>query len=283
MRYDPEDLKAVQNIEKEILKEIIRVCELLDIEYFAVGGTTLGAVRHGDFIPWDDDIDIGMMRRDYEKFLAKAPELLGQDYYLQHFGTDRNMPAYFAKVRKNGTLFVEDYFLDIDMHHGIYVDIMPYDFVPDNEVSRCGYRMKVRFWWELFVAKSVGDIFSADGGAIKKLVSLTRGMEHRMLKPVPKDWLYNRLDKALRRYENEETQTVSSRGYRHWEAKYTDILPARPCRFGELEIRIPKCAEKILKIQYGDYMQLPPEEKRVNHRPVKLDTGRALQGEVEQN
>ena len=93
MEYSREDLKKVQKIEMQILEEVIRVCDENGITYFTIGGTTLGVIRHKDFIPWDDDIDIGMLRSDYEKFLRIAPYKLKQGYILQHFYREKEVPT----------------------------------------------------------------------------------------------------------------------------------------------------------------------------------------------
>lgn len=81
--YSDEELKMIQKIELEILKEVIRVCSILKLNYFIIGGTALGAVRHNGFIPWDDDIDIGMLRSDYNKFIEFSEKYLNNRYYLQ--------------------------------------------------------------------------------------------------------------------------------------------------------------------------------------------------------
>ena len=97
------EIKDVQRVELDILIKVARLCEERGFTYFIESGTALGAVRHGGFIPWDDDIDIGMPRQDYEKFLDIAQEELGDEYFVQTRKTDPNAPFSFAKVRKNGT------------------------------------------------------------------------------------------------------------------------------------------------------------------------------------
>ncbi len=99
--------------------EVDRICREEDIPYFIIAGTALGAVRHGGFIPWDDDFDIGMKRQDYERFLQIAPEKLDSAYFLQNHDTDPAAPFYFTKLRKNGTRFVEAYLKKLPMHHGV--------------------------------------------------------------------------------------------------------------------------------------------------------------------
>ena len=100
-------LRKVQLTQLEIAKEIHRVCEENDIRYFLSDGTFLGAVRHQGFIPWDDDMDIGMLREDYEKFCRIAPQKLGEKYVFQNWYTDPNYGLPFGKVMKRGTVYQE--------------------------------------------------------------------------------------------------------------------------------------------------------------------------------
>lgn len=99
--------------------------EEADIPYFIQGGTAIGAHFFDDIVPWDDDIDLGITREHYERFLRVAPSLLREGYVLQEYTTDNNTPFYFAKVRKVGTRFVEREWVGLPIADGIYVDIFP--------------------------------------------------------------------------------------------------------------------------------------------------------------
>ncbi len=269
MNYKPEELKRLQAVELEILAEIIRVCNENQITYFTVGGTTLGAIRHDGFIPWDDDIDIGMMRDDYEKFLMTAPEKLKKGYTLQSFYTEPSMPTYFAKVRKDETLFVEEYAKDICMHQGVYVDIMPYDKIPENMNERKKYRDRIKLWNQLFIAKTIKTT-SVPHTKNKAIKSAFRGIVHIAVSPITKKRLYKRLDSELRKFNNSSSEMVSSRGLNVFECRVEDILPPIPHDFSGITVMIPNHYDKVLRTQYGDYMKLPPEDKRYSHAPVKL-------------
>ena len=120
----------------DILGETIRVCQKHDIPYFVIGGTAIGALYDQGILPWDDDIDIGMTRENYNKFLKVAPGELGPSYFLSWIETDPHTPYYYAKVKKNNTLFVEEMFKNVPMHPGIFVDIFPFDRIPDNKLLR---------------------------------------------------------------------------------------------------------------------------------------------------
>ena len=105
--YDKETLTKVHEIELELLNEFVRICDKHNLTYFLVGGTLLGAVRHSGFIPWDDDIDVGMPRVDYDKFINIAKNELKNDYLLDSVETDKNYFLPFAKILKRNTLFIE--------------------------------------------------------------------------------------------------------------------------------------------------------------------------------
>ena len=122
-------LRKLQLTELEILREIKRVCLENGIHFFLCSGTFLGAVRHQGFIPWDDDLDIGMLREDYERFCRLAPEKLSPDFCLQNWHTDSAYALPFGKVRKRNTLLVERKSIQLE-ENGIYVDVFPFDFAP---------------------------------------------------------------------------------------------------------------------------------------------------------
>ena len=104
---DAETLRKVHMVEKEILDEVVRVCDKNNISYFLMAGTLLGAVRHKGFIPWDDDIDVGMTYDNFKRFIEIAPRELNDKYFLQTWKNDNEYPFAAAKVRKKGTLFAE--------------------------------------------------------------------------------------------------------------------------------------------------------------------------------
>ena len=143
--YTQEELARLHEELYDILAETVRVCRDNSIPYFLIGGTAIGALYDEAILPWDDDVDIGMTRDAYNRFLEVAPRCLRPQYFLQWQGTDPRSPYYFAKVRKNGTLFMEDIFKHVDMHQGIFVDIFPFDRLPDGAVARRVQRGVVNF------------------------------------------------------------------------------------------------------------------------------------------
>lgn len=136
MEYDPSTLRRLQLVELDILEVVADVCERHGIRWFLDRGTALGAVRHKGFIPWDDDVDVGMLREDYERFLQIAEKELPNGYSLH---TPDNTPHYaplFAKVYKDGTEFWSREISESKCEQGIFVDIFPYDTMSTDEVDQ---------------------------------------------------------------------------------------------------------------------------------------------------
>lgn len=142
LELSDQQMKQLRQIELNILQNFIDVCEKLQIQYFVVQGTLLGTIRHQGFIPWDDDIDVGMLRADYEIFIKNGQDLLPDEYFIQTHDTDPAYPHGFAKVRNSHTAFVETTCKDIHMNHGIYIDVFPFDYYPDNWISQRIFEVK---------------------------------------------------------------------------------------------------------------------------------------------
>ena len=145
-------LRDLQSILLKMLNDITKICDENGIQYFLDGGTMLGAVRHHGFIPWDDDVDIAMRREDYEKFLNVCKTKLNQElYFLQNEQTEKNYIHAFTKIRLNGTHIIEEFSKNVDIHNGIFIDVFPYDNVPDGSIRRMffltnNYLLKNMLW-----------------------------------------------------------------------------------------------------------------------------------------
>jgi len=126
------DLSPLHRHQLALAKELQAVCCKHQIAYFLIAGTLLGAVRHKGFIPWDDDLDIGMLREDYDRFLAIAQEELVHDFFLQSYLSDVNMPLPYTKLRANHTVIRERKSFCPGSHNGVFIDIFPFDGIPNN-------------------------------------------------------------------------------------------------------------------------------------------------------
>lgn len=273
MKYTDEQLNKIHKIEIEIAEEILRICQKNNLKVFANGGTLLGIVRHGGFIPWDDDMDLAMMRDDYEKFLATAPNELSNEYELSHFSLNKRTPHYFIKVMKKGTVFSQKHLENLPVPKGIFVDIFPFDYLPDNLKKRRRVQRTQRFWQQMFLSKQN---WSSTGPQtkIKSLCfSTIRSALHILLLPFSRELIFRKFDSSLRLFDTEPTNYIGTRGYSFTVEAVDKYFPLKDGKFETLSIPIPFDSNEVLKKQYGDYMKLPSEDKRVNHAPTFLDFG----------
>lgn len=263
--------KQVQACEIDILSQIHQICEKYNLEYFGIGGTALGAVRHQGFIPWDDDIDIGMPRQDYEKFLSVVGEELPEGYHVQNFQTEPKTPFYFTKIRRDDTLFVEYYLKDYDIHQGIFVDIFPFDNVPEKKwLANIHFRI-CQILYQLFLAKSLKTVCSSRFGEKRTKKSIARKILHCIMIMIPKVWIYRLLDWNVRFFNRWEATEISHITRRRLRVFLKDLYPIRYMKFDTIEMPVPNDYDVYLKAQFGDYGVLPPEDKRYGHLPYKVE------------
>ena len=271
--YTPEELERLQATLYRILAEIKRVCDKHGIRYFITGGTAIGAYFWGKILPWDDDVDVGMPRADYERFARIAQEEMGQDYFLQTPQTDPHVPFFFMKVRMNGTEFNEGTFRKLNIHQGIYVDIFPFDRMPENKRIEKIQHNILFFLNGLFIAKEIWQWRHCGRCDIEE--PRERGFWPCLMTRL----LITLLPKRLIFWLMVRTQTLFNRSrppyYKNiiTKSEYVaadDIVHARLVKLGDLEVAAPKDLLQYLNNHYGQVRKDIPEEMKVNHRPFKL-------------
>ena len=282
MKYNSDILRQLHAELHDILGEVCRVCDQASIPYFIQGGTAIGAHFFDDIVPWDDDVDLGMTRDNYERFLCEAPALLGPEYTLQEFSTEPNTPFYFAKVRKRNTKFVESEWVGLDIAQGIYIDIFPYDLIPDSPTLERRQRAKVGFWINCFMAKSVWlwRWFKRPNNGVvlpKSMISCLAIL--CVTKLMSKERIYRRMQRELTRYNMTEASRYNIvRMPRDMIARRAIHAPELR-RFGERMVWAPSDLESYLRNHYGDIQKWLPEEKQLNHAPEILQFSSRLQSE----
>jgi lipopolysaccharide cholinephosphotransferase len=264
------DLTALKSLETKVLLEFKKVCDVLHTGFFLDAGTLLGAVRHGGFIPWDDDIDVCMLRPDYERFMREAPALISGDFFLQTPDNSPLMPASFMKLRLNGTKMVEDIIDEIPGNHGIWIDIFPFDVVPlDTDFGKL--RKQQAFYGKLFDLRAR----SKQSGNLSWGKALMRHLIHGFLQLVPRDRILSHM-----RYPYDDPIdhggliTCFHYGTCFFTLDYKTSLPPAHFMFEGYEMPVLRTWERYLTQVYGDWQQLPPENERMPHHYVsELDLG----------
>lgn len=271
--YSEEELKEIQKLESDALKVILEICRKIDVECFLIGGTALGAIRHNDFIPWDDDIDVGMIRNDYVKFLKEAPEYLPNNYYLQTPYNNKVNPYFYSKLRINGTRFVEFCNRKLKMHHGVYVDIFPFDEVPDNDEENKKHFKKAQKLLKLFVLRQSPDMSKKAKTGKEKIKAVIRKFAHVFIQIIPHDYLIFKIDDHIQKYNGTEQKAFACMNFPVWKTEYIqkkDLYPLLKHKFGNIDVMIPNNYDIYLSTHYGEYMKLPPVNKRFGHKPFEV-------------
>ena len=265
MKDEEVNLKELQQVELDILKEFIRVCNELNVKYFLDSGTLLGCIRHGGFIPWDDDIDISMPREDYEIFLKKGQKLLKDKYFLQTYKTDPEYTMGFAKIRNSETTFIESSVKNLKINHGVYIDIFPLDGYNDKNKIRNFLNKKVFALYNLQINKKYDFKIVHKNNINQKLALILSNLLYGG-KSVSS--LLEKKEKIAKKYSINDTGKV----YCFFYNTTTDLKMDSSIfeegitkKFENIDVIVPKKYDEYLKIMYGDYMTLPPKEKRIAH------------------
>ncbi len=274
-QYKEGELEQLHSVLYELLAEIIRVCDALKIPYFIQGGTAIGAFFEQSILPWDDDIDIGLTRENYNRFLREAPALLQPQYFLQSPDTEPNTPFYFAKLRKRGTLFVEGYFRQQKMHHGIYIDIFPFDRVPDNERLQKIHRSYCNAINAAFMGKSVWQWKWIRRPTVPNprprafLPCLITWIVDVIF---PKSWIYRHLAWAQGLFNGCKSTTYYNMVLMPRDhISVASIENSQQVPFGPLTVTAPSDLETYLRHHYRNLRRHIPKEEQINHRPSFLE------------
>lgn len=265
---DSDKLKKAQ---LHIAMEIRRICEKHNIRFFLDAGSMLGAVRHQGFIPWDDDMDIGMLDGDYRKFLQVAPGELGGEFFLDNHETNPDNALVFSKVRLKDTRYVENKGNPNAAHSEIFVDIFPYYFISDRELPRKLEGMAMAVLCQALLSQSGFRVWKGEG-ALKRLKFIPTDVLGRLL---PGKTLRGWVNALYCKHSGTRRVCVHSGscyGYWFFPVEVFDEFIEVP--FEGVDFPIPKRYDEFLRTAYGpDYMTPPPPEKRITHQIRLLDLG----------
>lgn len=265
-------LRELQLCELDIVRDVLNICERHNITVVMIGGTFLGAVRHGGFIPWDDDVDLGMSRSDYEKFLKIAPKELKEGYLLKHFATDKNMPYYPAQV-VDPSFEILDVSAQKEKTRCAWIDLFPLDGLPKGKIMFQIHKYRLLYLRMMLKYSQFSQVVAVDlknrPFHEKVLVELGKHLNlEKRLDTEKRMWL---IDKCLKKYPYEDArQVVNFMGaYKYREvfdkAIYDELAEYD---FEGMRLLAPKDYDTVLSQMYGDYMTPPPADEQNKHGTV---------------
>lgn len=252
-----EELRAVQ---LEILDKVDEFCKINQIKYFLIYGTLIGAIRHNGYIPWDDDIDIGMLRTDYERFVASFKV---QGYKLLEPRTVKDFHCPFGKVAKDDTVIREANDLVQSDYMGVNIDVFPIDSIPESAQDQKKLVTSILLWRRMLEAKII--VIHSKRVWYKNLILY---LAKKLLFFVKTGYIVNKIISLARKHEGTDSLMLGCLVWGYGEKElmpreYFEDVITKP--FEHKQYAIPICYDEYLKSIYGDYMQLPPIEKRKTH------------------
>ena len=258
-----EELDDLQQKSIEMAEYFVAFCKKHNLTCYLCGGGCIGTIRHQGMIPWDDDLDFFMPRRDYEKMwrLWKA-ENRSSRYRLEKsdaYHVDHNL---FVTIRDTETTLIKPYQKDLDIAHGVALDVLPLDGYPDNKLQR-----KIQCFWALLYSLYCAQLVPENHG--KKVAFVGKLALSLVPSKKMRYYIWKFAEKQMTKHPISKctgiTELCSGPGYmKNWYPKEA-FEKAEFRKFENTEMPIPVGYDAYLKIAFGDYMQMPPEEKRVGH------------------
>ena len=251
-RFNPEGspLRRQQLVMLEMVKVLDRICKKHNIPYFLYGGTLLGAVRHNGFIPWDDDLDVGLMRKDYQRLMKVLPDELPSHIILQTNQTDKNYFYFFAKLRDTRSFLDEGAYDRAFNYRGIFIDIFPFD-----KLQLPLQQLKLQSYAYTLYRNGKGS-----EAALRKIRALT-WFNRNITFPVLR---------FISRLTGGKTLTYDFGIPFHIVYDEKDIFPLTTHEFEGVQLSVPGNSNHMLRSQFGDYMRLPNLDN-VEHHVVTLE------------
>ena len=269
-------MNDLQKKELEIFKAFAKVCEKHHLQYFLVGGSALGAIRHKGFIPWDDDIDVGMPRKDYDKFVELQAEFECTPYFIQTWKSDPHYIYNYGKLRDSSTTFIENTYTNHRINHGVWIDIFPIDGFSKTIKPREKFKKKILYIWL--------NVYFAYLPALMKHIRKSTFFKDLFFNIVAGLFYIFDIAHYRNKYIDRYAKKISLK-----ECKMAGNLfgfnmkrEAMPIElfqeyvklpFEDIEVNVLKDYDTYLRNLYGDYMKLPPVEKQVGHH---YNTGLSL-------
>ena len=261
-------MNDLQKCQLEILKAFIKVCEKHHLQYYLVGGTCIGAIRHHGFIPWDDDIDVGLPRPDYDKFIALKNPFDDPRYFIQTYQTDKHYVYNFAKVRDSKTTFIEKPFSHQQINHGVWIDVYPIDGMSYQDVPPQKLGKKVRHFWHNVYLMYLGIFYRKITKRTWYLDIPLNIVSALFFWTNVKHYRNKRIDRYAKKIPYEKALLVGNLFGNNADREAMPKIiyeEGSHATFEGVDVFVPKDYDRYLTLLFGDYMKLPPLDKQVGH------------------
>ena len=248
----------------DILKYFIKVCEKNKLQYWLAAGTCLGALRHGGFIPWDDDLDVYMPRDDYERLWKLMGNGKKDDHYMLCRTTkEKNYHHRVMQIVDLNTTFIHSRSKNEDVEHGIYIDIIPIDACPDSKFQRLMQFINA----VIFSICNIQQKPEYNGGKLTGIMSLGTNILLGIIRSKNARYLaWSKAEKRMTKYDwnsCSHIKCITSLFHELMTAFPKEWFGDRKMQFEDIKVSVPSNAEAYCEAMYGDYMTLPPKEKQV--------------------
>lgn len=275
--YDPATLKRLQGVLLEMLDDFAALCDKHGLRWWTDFGTAIGALREGGMIPWDDDIDLCLMREDFEKLLAAVESEMGGKYYVLDAERFPAYPLMTARMCLRGTKFREECMKGVDAPFGMFLDLYCFENLSDDPREARRQWGRAWFWGKMRVLRTVRSPVLYFRGPRAVLTRIASFFIHYALRLfTTRKFLYRRAQHWARLCQGRKTERVF---YPFAQIPFRtgiradEVFPAREVPFNGRTIRVARGADAALRRVFGDYMVPPPPEARHNHPPLELDFG----------
>ena len=261
-------MNELQKKELELFKAFVAVCEKHHLQYFLVGGSALGAIRHKGFIPWDDDIDVGMPRKDYDEYMKLQYEYEGTPFFIQNFKSDPCYIYNYGKLRDSSTTFIENMYKNHRINHGVWIDIFPIDGFSKEIKPREKFKRKIGHIWN--------QVYLSYLPSLRRKVRKKTWFKDILLNIVAgltyvfdiAHYRNKHVERYVRKIPLEES--VMAGNYFGFNMKreamdsnlFKEFIKVP---FEDMEAYVLKDYDTYLRNLYGDYMTPPPSDKQVGH------------------
>ena len=262
-------LKEIHEETIGLIKKVIAICDELKINYFMAYGSLLGVIRHQGFIPWDDDTDIVMLRPAYDKFKQYCLENEKNLYPYKLMGWENTKDYPFGLYRFCDTRYRMESWDYPDAGMGLFIDIYCYDGA-GNDLDAISKIYKKNLRWTKFTSLAVSPAYKrSQKGFIGNFIKFPAYLYAKMMGP---KHFIKKLDKAKNSFSFEDSKYLNSMTWdtsinsrnKEWYQEFV-YMPLH-----DIQVKVPKRYDEVLRCSYGDYMKLPPEEQRVPSHGYKL-------------